>query len=114
VLHGWPWEGYKRGITGIPDSGLAIWHIDELGNNSNEQMKLASHYECSLEQADGLFDLEQGKPNGDDKDLFHAGWKDQFADSTIPSSKWWDGTRSGLVVYNIGPAGEQMTFSVNR
>jgi M6 family metalloprotease-like protein len=98
----------------LPDSGLTIWHVDELGYNSNEQMTPASHYECSLEQADGLFDLEHGEPGGDDQDLFHAGWKDRFANSTLPNSKWWNGTSSGLEVYNIGPAGAQMTFSANR
>jgi hypothetical protein len=36
--------------AGLPDAGLAIWHVDELGNNSNEQMTPASHYELSLEQ----------------------------------------------------------------
>lgn len=40
------------------DSGLAIWHIDELGSNNNEQMTADFHYECSLEQADNRFDLE--------------------------------------------------------
>ncbi|MCA9234322.1 MAG: M6 family metalloprotease domain-containing protein [Planctomycetales bacterium] len=98
----------------LPDSGLAIWHVDELGSNNNEQMTPGSHYECSLEQADGQFDLEHGQHAGDEKDLFHAGWRDRFADSTTPSSKWWDGTASGLDVYGIGPTGTQMTFSANR
>ena len=30
--------------AGLPDAGLAIWHVDELGNNSNEQMTAAMHY----------------------------------------------------------------------
>jgi hypothetical protein len=97
----------------LPDSGLTIWHVDELGNNSNEDMTPASHYECSLEQADGEFDLERGEGSGDARDLFHAGWKDKFADSTQPSSKWWDGTPSGLVVRDIGAAGAGITFSAD-
>jgi hypothetical protein len=35
----------------LPASGLAIWHIDELGDNQNEQMTPSQHYECSLVQA---------------------------------------------------------------
>jgi hypothetical protein len=31
--------------AGLPDAGLAIWHVDELGNNRIEQMTPASHYE---------------------------------------------------------------------
>lgn len=42
----------------LPDDGVAIWHIDELGSNNNEQGTPAQHYECALEQADGSFDLE--------------------------------------------------------
>jgi M6 family metalloprotease-like protein len=97
----------------LTDSGLAIWHVDELGNNSNEHMTPASHYECSLVQADGRNDLETPGGVSDDRDLFHAGWRDQFADSTLPASKWWDGTSSGLDVHNISPAGRQITFSAN-
>lgn len=97
----------------LPDSGLAIWHVDELGNNSNEQMTPASHYECSLEQADGRFDLEHGVPGGDDKDLFHADWKDRFSDSTTPSSRWWNNKSSGLTIHSISAAGAQVTFSAD-
>ncbi|MBP6778082.1 MAG: M6 family metalloprotease domain-containing protein, partial [Piscinibacter sp.] len=45
----------------LPDGGLAIWHVDEQGNNSNEAMTSASHYELSLEQADGLFQMERSR-----------------------------------------------------
>jgi hypothetical protein len=96
----------------LTDSGLAIWHVDELGDNKYEQMTPEYHYECSLIQADGENDLEHGNNDGDDKDLFCQGGNDRFADSTTPSSKWWDGTSSGLDIYNIGPAGETITFSV--
>ena len=30
--------------SGLPDSGLAIWHIDTQGNNSNHQMTPSQHY----------------------------------------------------------------------
>lgn len=97
----------------LPDSGLAIWHIDVLGNNSNEQMTLKSHYECSLEQSDGLFDLERGDHTGDDRDLFHAGWKDTFSDHSVPSSRWWDGSPSGLIVSNISESGPDVMFQAD-
>ncbi len=54
----------------LPGSGLAIWHIDELGDNQNEQMTAARHYECSLEQGDGRHDLENDpKDYGRDRSL---------------------------------------------
>jgi M6 family metalloprotease-like protein len=85
----------------LPDQGLAIWHVDEEGDNSHEQMTPNMHYELSLEQADGDFDLETSPHNiGDTNDLYGQAVK-QFSDSTTPSSKWWDGTPSNLDIYEV-------------
>jgi M6 family metalloprotease-like protein len=84
----------------LPDAGLAIWHVDELGNNSLNEMTEASHYELSLEQADGLFELEKNLDAwGDGEDLFAR--RGRFSDTTTPSSKWWDGTSSHLTIDRI-------------
>jgi len=94
----------------LPDAGLAIWHVDETGSNNDEQMTLAHHYECSLEQADNQWDLENDVNSGDGGDLFGAPEDTRFADSTSPNSKWWDGTSSGLDIYEISAPGDTMTF----
>ncbi|NJC25619.1 M6 family metalloprotease domain-containing protein [Neolewinella antarctica] len=96
--------------TFLPDSGLAIWHIDELGDNDNEQMTSAMHYECSIEQADNQFDMEKNVNAGDANDLFSAPNKIQFSDSTSPNSKWWDGSNSDLKISDISASGSIMTF----
>lgn len=94
----------------LPDAGLAIWHVDEDGDNSREQMQPGSHYELSLEQADGRFDLERkAYQMGDGGDLY-AGAGALFADHTVPSSKWWNGAASNLTIENISNAGSEMTF----
>lgn len=94
----------------LPDAGLAIWHIDEDGDNSHEQMTAASHYELSLEQADGLFQLERQRNQlGDANDLYE-GAAARFADDTTPSSKWWNGTASNLSIDQISASGAQMSF----
>ena len=94
----------------LPDAGLAIWHVDEQGDNSNEHMTAASHYELSLEQADGLFELERSRnERGDTSDLF-AGVGARFADDTVPSSKWWDGTATHLAIGSISETGPTMSF----
>jgi M6 family metalloprotease-like protein len=95
----------------LPGSGLAVWHVDELGSNNNEHRTLASHYECSLVQADGKFQLESGSNDGDPDDLFRQGGNVRFADSSQPDSKWWDGSASNLEIHSIGQEGEVMTFS---
>ena len=94
----------------LPDEGLAIWHVDEEGDNSHEQMTSGSHYELSLEQADGLFQLERQRNQiGDGGDLF-AGPTARFADGTLPDSKWWNGTSSNLAIEQISKAGQSITF----
>lgn len=96
----------------LPDAGLAIWHVDELGDNSDEQMSPARHYECTLVQADGKSHLERNVNIGDGSDLFHEGHRDSFGPATQPPSRWWDGTDSSLELVDIGPAGAAMNVSV--
>ena len=99
--------------TFLPDAGLAIWHVDEQKNgNEEEQMTPSQHYECSLEQADNRFDLEKDANGGDNADLFRSPYKTEFSDSTSPSSKWWDGSNSGLKIAQISAVAATMTFTV--
>ena len=94
----------------LPAEGLAIWHVDEDGDNSHEHMTAGSHYECSLEQADGLFQLERQRGLiGDAGDLY-AGPAARFADTTVPNSKWWNGTPSNLTIEQISAAGASISF----
>ena len=96
----------------LPDSGLAIWHVDELGSNNNEQMTPLKHYECSLEQADNEFHLEKDINLGDSKDLFAGPQFKDFDDDTTPGAKWWDGSNSGLKISKISASAATMEFSV--
>jgi M6 family metalloprotease-like protein len=94
----------------LPDEGLAIWHIDEDGDNSHEHMTGVSHYELSLEQADGLFQLETLRNQvGDMSDLF-SGATARFDDTSVPNSKWWNGTSSNLTIDQISAPGASMSF----
>jgi M6 family metalloprotease-like protein len=95
--------------AGLPDAGLAIWHVDESGSNSNEQMSPAAHYELSLEQADGRFDLERRVNFGDGGDLFGAPDRTTFGSATTPNSRWWNGRPSGLEIVDISAPGPVMT-----
>lgn len=94
----------------LPSAGLAIWHIDELGSNNDEEMSPSQHYECSLEQADGHFDLEKGVNLGDRRDLFAWPGVTRFANNTIPNSNWWDDSPSGVELSRISSPRETMTF----
>ena len=96
-----------------PDEGLLIWHVDEAGNNSHQDMTQTRHYAHSVEQADGLFELERNTRNGSDGDLFHGGYRTLFDNTTTPNSSWWNGSGSGLKISNIGnKGGTTMTLTV--
>jgi M6 family metalloprotease-like protein len=97
----------------LPDMGLAIWHVDELGSNNSEQMTAAQHYECSLEQADNRFDLERRANQGDVSDLYGAPFATRFGSATAPDSRWWNGRKSGLEIESISAPGPQMTIKTN-
>lgn len=97
--------------SSLPCAGLAIWHVDERGSNSNEEGTPSKHYECALMQADGQFNLEHNTNQGDPFDLFPNGGKTAFDDVTTPRSRWWDGSSSGLSVRRIVDAGSAVTFT---
>jgi len=95
---------------GLPDSGLAIWHVDEYGDNDNEQQTPAQHYLVTLVQADGRWDLEHGANNGDASDLWKAPTYVVFDPTTMPPALWWDGSAAPLYIDEIGYTGAVMTF----
>ena len=89
---------------GSPDKGIAIWHIDDAKSGNDEQeMTPTKHYQVSLEQADGEFDLENNRGIGDATDMFDLA-KGFFNDSTLPNAKWWDGSSSGIKISVLGMA----------
>ena len=95
-----------------PDEGLLVWHVDEDGDNSWQDMTPTRHYRLSVEQADGLFELERNLRGGADGDLFHAGYKTLFDATTTPNSNWWSGATSGLRLSSIGPIAATMSVTV--
>lgn len=94
----------------LPGSGLIIWHVDELGSNNEQAGTPTTHYECALEQADGRNDLERRVNQGDPGDFFPHGSKNRFGADSQPSSRWWDGTPSGLTIRVSEPAGATTPF----
>ena len=96
----------------LPASGLAIYHCDTLGSNEWQQGTRNRHYQCALLQADGHLDLENNRNRGDEGDLFGQVDGVALSDTTVPSSREWDRTDSGLVVSDIAPAGDVIQFAV--
>jgi hypothetical protein len=92
-----------------PDRGIAIWHIDEAVTTDNKRQQMTSglHYKVSLEQADGLFDLENNRNVGDAEDLFDSS-STAFNNATTPNADWWSGTASGISIAVLSAAGPSM------
>lgn len=105
--------------AGLPASGVAIWHIDELGDKDNQSMipnSVHNNYEVTLVQADNLWDFENNVNPGDPNDLYYRGntargYENTFSDDSSPNAHWWDGTPSGLWLHEFTNAGPTMTFA---
>ena len=98
----------------LPDEGLAIWHIDPAGTNTDEWHPLVQ-----LEQADGKRDMENNRNRGDATDLYDGVTTKTFNDTTPnaltsrgTNSKWWNNTASGLAVGNIGIPGASIAVTI--
>ncbi len=96
--------------AGLPDHGMAVWHVDTEGNNSNEQQTPESHYLVTLVQADGDWDLENHVNYGDGSDLYAAPSYVACTPGTYPNTDWWDGSESGAFFSNISASGATMTY----
>ncbi|MDX9973276.1 MAG: M6 family metalloprotease domain-containing protein, partial [FCB group bacterium] len=94
----------------LPDSGLAIWHVDTDGSNDwNEQLP-TRHYLVTLVQADGEWHLEHDMNYGDANDLWGTPYKSAFGATSNPNSNWWSGMPSDFELSNISAPGATMTF----
>ncbi|MBD1584564.1 M6 family metalloprotease domain-containing protein [Pseudoalteromonas sp. S16_S37] len=94
------------------DQGLAIWHVDSAGNNSNEW-----HPYIQMEHADGNRDPEYKTNRGDATDLYDVAGEFSASLPNALSSKgtnslWWNGSNSGLAISEISDASQTMSFKV--
>ena len=94
--------------------GLQIWHVDAadgaewgefLFNNSNTRHKL-----IRLMEADGLEDIEALREDDTGRDLYRAG--QSFGPATLPNSRPYWGTNSGVSVTGIAQIGDAMTCTL--
>jgi M6 family metalloprotease-like protein len=108
--------------SGLPSSGLLIWHIDESqSSNSPENYPgctvCSGHYHVQLVQADNRWDLEKKANPGDAGDPFPGVCvtglcNASFTDSTSPNSKLWSGQPSGVSVTSISAPASLMTATL--
>jgi M6 family metalloprotease-like protein len=116
---------HNRGAN-LPAGGVAIWHVDELGNHDLQNYTHQSshnNFEVALIQADNLRELERNLSYGDANDLYFVGnlassYRNEFSDASDAglydnNAHWWDGSSSGLRVSAFSVPGNVMTFRVD-
>lgn len=97
-----------------PDQGLAIWHVDPSGNNSNEWKPY-----IQMEHADGKRDPENKRNRSDATDLYDGNSTAEF-NKNLPNALtskgtnalWWNGTDSGLNISQISSPASTISFQV--
>lgn len=100
--------------AGLPSNGLLIYHVDEAtASNSNQWYPghtSSGHYKVALEQADGLWQLEQHTNNGNSGDAFPGSAANRnYTSSSTPNSSDYSGAATGIAVQNISNSGATMT-----
>jgi len=99
---------------GYPNDGLLIWHVDStlnyFGTDFVYDNSYTSHKLLRLMEADGLEEIEKDL-DADGDDYYVSG--KTFGTATTPNSNRYDGTETGVVVFDIGPSGNPMTFKLS-
>ncbi|HET7545371.1 MAG TPA: M6 family metalloprotease domain-containing protein [Polyangiaceae bacterium] len=91
--------------------GLLLWHFDKSISGNNPPQKL----ELAVVQGGGTRILSATtwpSPGSAKTDFFRKDVNAEFGAMTTPASKWNDGSASGLRIYDIGPSGPTVEFSV--
>lgn len=104
------WKNTDRRSV-LKGKGLVMFHFDNSIGVNNPPNTLS----LSVVQADGKGDLNKTQwpsPGSDPADYFYQGNGTSFGSSTNPPAKWNDGTNSGLLIHDISPIADTMTFYV--
>ncbi|MBN2226604.1 MAG: M6 family metalloprotease domain-containing protein [candidate division Zixibacteria bacterium] len=104
--------GYDSYLAG---SGLLIWHIDETQSDNDDEWypdhTTSGNLLVALEQADGLFELEQKQSVGNSGDPFPGSTNaDMFSPATTPNTNSYTGDNTGLAITNISSSAAVMTM----
>ncbi|MFZ5432400.1 MAG: M6 family metalloprotease domain-containing protein [Calditrichota bacterium] len=98
----------------LPSQGLMIYHVDESQSGNNNQWYPGytsnGHYKVALEQADGLWQLEQDANDGNSGDPYPGSTSRLIFDSTTtPDSRDYNGNNTQVMVRSISASAPTMT-----
>jgi immune inhibitor A len=91
--------------TGLPGSGLLIWHVDEdVSDNSNDFHRMVDLEEADEREGDNPLDATD--PWSESKNGFNP--------TSDPNSNAYGNIRTGWRVKNVGPSGDLMTADLSK
>lgn len=102
----------------LPSNGLLVWHIDDAKTNNNQEwyppMPGANHYLVALEQADGLFQLEQKGSYGNSGDPMPGSTINRnFTNATTPNSNAYSGSGTFVSITNVTAVGTSIRATLS-
>ncbi|MBU1319157.1 MAG: M6 family metalloprotease domain-containing protein [candidate division Zixibacteria bacterium] len=96
--------------VGLPGGGLLIFHVDESSSGNTSE----GHYLVALEQADGLFQLENNLNDGDAADPYPGSTDNrEFSPRSTPNSNINSGYENQLAVWDISDSDSVMTANLD-
>ncbi|MDD5088095.1 MAG: M6 family metalloprotease domain-containing protein, partial [bacterium] len=97
----------------IPGEGLLIYHVDDQRHGNDNQWYPGytedGHYQVALEQADGLWNLEQNMNSGDGGDPFSTATGSNFTQLTVPDNRSYASQDTRVGVRRVSASGDTMT-----
>jgi len=93
-------------------SGLLMQHYDfSLGANASaDKLGLRIVHASSTGKASDAETMQWPSPGNSASDFFKNGTYPEFSDEKYPAIRWYDGSKTGLKISDIGDPGETLSF----
>ena len=98
----------------LAGSGLLMQHYDFSiqGNTASDKLELRIvHANSAGKSSDNVAD-QWPSPGSDAKAFFKSGTYPEFSDDKYPAIRWYNGSKTGLKLTDIGTPGETLTFCI--
>ena len=99
----------------LAGSGLVMQHYDFSieGNSASDKLGLRIvHASAAGKSSDNVKD-QWPNPGSDANAFFKSGTYSEFSDDKYPAIHWYNGSKSGLKITDIGTPGETLTFCIS-
>lgn len=110
----WSYVQNKGRNKVLAGSGLLMQHYDFSieGNSSADKLGLRIvHANAAGKTSDAVID-QWPSPGSTANTFFKSGTYAEFSDDTYPAIRWYNGSKTGLKITDIGTPGETLTFCI--